>query len=69
MSTIFAVRIPSTGAEIPVAKRSNGGDVRFINPIAELLNDEMPVMAIDNTPQGIFTIRDVKDNITGMQNA
>jgi hypothetical protein len=62
MSTTFGVKIPTTGEIIPIARRF-GGDVYFINPIAELLPDEMEVEAIDNSPQGIFTVGDIKESL------
>ena len=66
MSTTFGIKIPSTGDIIPVARRGGIGNgevsVYFINYLAELLNDDLEVVAIDNTPQGIFTIKDIKQN-------
>jgi hypothetical protein len=44
-----------------VAFRSNG--MRFINPLAHLLPDETLVIALDNTPQGVYTIGDIKEVI------
>ena len=64
MSTTFGIRIPSTGEIEPIARRVGIGngkvDVYFTNPLAELLNDELEVEAIDNSEQGIFTIGDIK---------
>lgn len=64
MSTTFGIRIPSTGEIEPIARRVGVGngkvDVYFTNPLAELLNDELKVEAIDNGEQGIFTIGDIK---------
>ena len=66
MSTTFGIKIPSTGDIIPIARRVGIGNgevsVYFINSLAELLNDDLEVVAIDNTPQGIFTIKDIKQN-------
>jgi hypothetical protein len=56
MSTTFGVEVKDNVVE--VAFRSNG--MRFINELAELLSDDTPVIALDNTPQGVYTIGDVK---------
>lgn len=63
MSTTFGVVIPNRENEEPieVAFRSNG--IRFTNPLAELLSDETPVVPLDNTAQGIYTIGDIKKEI------
>lgn len=45
-----------------VAIRHNGGDISWINPIADLLSDDMKVWALDNSPQGVYTILDLKLN-------
>jgi hypothetical protein len=60
MSTTFGVKIPSTGEVIPIARRWNG-NINFTNPIAELLADEIKVIAMNNDRQGIYTIKDLKD--------
>ncbi len=39
----------------------NGGGGRWINPIADLLPDDTKVWALDNTSQGIYTIKDLKE--------
>ena len=59
MSTTFGVEIK--GDMIEVAFRSNG--MRFINPLAHLLPDNTPVIPLDNTPQDIHTIGDIKKAI------
>ena len=64
MSTTFGVEIKDDdgiGDVVEVAFRSNG--MRFINPLAHLLPDDTPVIALDNTPQGIHTIGDIKKAI------
>jgi len=62
MSTTFGVEIKGSdkvvATTIEVAFRSNG--MRFTNKIAHLLPDDTPVIALDNTPQGIHTIGDIK---------
>jgi hypothetical protein len=64
MSTTFGVKIPSTGEIEPIARRVGIGNrkasVYFTNEIAELLPDDTEVEAMDNSPQGIFTIGDIK---------
>jgi len=66
MSTTFGVKIPSTNKVIEVAFRSR--EIRFTNSIAELLPDSTEVIAMDNTPQGIYTILDIKDEIFEQNN-
>ena len=65
MSTTFGVNIKGSdkvvATTIEVAFRSNG--MRFINDLAHLLPDDTPVIALDNTPQGIHTIGDIKKAI------
>ena len=61
MSTTFGVEIKDDdgiGDVVEVAFRSNG--MRFINPLAHLLPDDTPVIALDNTSQGVYTIGDIK---------
>jgi hypothetical protein len=62
MSTTFAVKIEHTGMEAEVAKRSSG-EIWFTHGLAELLSDETPVIPIDNTAQGIYTIGDIRNEI------
>lgn len=63
MSTTFGVNIKNEDQDevVEVAFRSNG--MRFINELAELLPDDTPVIALDNTPQGVYTIGDIKKAI------
>lgn len=66
MSTTFGVSvsskiIPPDGDVIEVAFRSNG--MRFTNPLAHLLPNDTPVIAMDNTQQGVHTIGDIKKAI------
>lgn len=62
MSTTFGIKIPSSGEEVEIAFRSSGG-IRFTNPLAELLPDDLPVIPLDNSAQGIHTIGDIKKKI------
>lgn len=48
-----------------VAFRYNGGTMVWKNSIAYLLSDDTRVWALDNTPQGIYTIWDIKREING----
>ena len=62
MSTTFAVRTPN-GELKEVARRLAGPDgasLYWIDAMAELLPALTEVEATDNTPQGIFTIGDIK---------
>ena len=43
-----------------VVFRTNGGHLRFMNPIAYLLPDDTKIWALDNSPQGLYTIGEVK---------
>ena len=63
MSTTFGVNIKKGDQDevVEVAFRSNG--MRFINDLAHLLPDDTPEIALDNTPQGIHTIGDIKKAI------
>ena len=56
MSTTFGVEIKDDVIE--VAFRSNG--MRFTNELAHLLPDNTPVIAMDNSQQGVHTIGDIK---------
>jgi hypothetical protein len=63
MSTAFAIRTPD-GKLKPIAQRMNGGEMLFTNDIAEfMLEESLPVEAVDNSPQGIFTIGDIRECI------
>lgn len=61
MSTTFGVEIKGSEEPIEVAFRSNG--MRFTNKIAHLLPDDTPVIAMDNSQQGVYTIGDIKKAI------
>jgi hypothetical protein len=68
MSTTFGIRIPSTDEIKPIARRVGRGqgkvEVWFTEALAELLDDELEVIAIDNSNQGISTIKDIKKHIS-----
>ena len=64
MSTTFGVAIKNNNKiedVVEVAFRSNG--MRFTNPLAQMLPDETPVIALDNSQQGVHTIGDIKKEI------
>ena len=64
MSTTFGVAIKNNNEiedVVEVAFRSNG--MRFTNPLAQMLPDETPVIALDNSQQGVHTIGDIKEQI------
>ena len=63
MSTTFGIKVPSIYDEeeseiVEVAFRSSY--IRWRNPLAHLLPDDTPVIPLDNTAQGIYTIGDIK---------
>ena len=69
MSTTFGVRYTKKYTEnwvsdsepvITVAFRRNNGTMYFKNPLAPLLPNKTKVIAMDNEPQGIHTIGDIK---------
>ena len=47
----------------PVWFRGNGGGDRWMNQLGVNLPDRQRVYALDNSAQGIYTIRDIKDFI------
>lgn len=71
MSTTFGIKIPSTDEVRPIARRVGVGndkvEVWFTEPLAELLNDELEVIAIDNSNQGINNIKDIKEHISNVK--
>lgn len=71
MSTTFGIKIPSTDEVRPIARRVGVGDgkveVWFTEPLAELLNDELEVIAMDNSNQGINNIKDIKEHISNVK--
>ena len=61
MSTLFGVSVK--GKIIEVAYRGNSEGIIFTNPLAKLLADGTPVIPLDNSAQGIYTIGDIKNAI------
>ncbi len=65
MSTTFAVKTKD-GDIKNVARRvggKNGAEMWWTDSMAELLPDDTLVEATDNTPQGIYTIGDIREYI------
>lgn len=79
MSTTFAVHIDDLykygtyqfgddhldeflDGNVVVAFRSSN-NISLLNPLAVLLPDDTPVIPLDNTAQGIYTIGDIKKEI------
>ena len=65
MSTTFGIILES-GIEKPIARRvggPNGAEMWFTDEMAELLPDDTLVEPLDNSPQGIYTIGDIKNHI------
>lgn len=62
MSTLFAVKIDGTLHNVVL--RHNGGRIEVINELILGLRNKRRVYAIDNTQQGIYTIQDIKNEIT-----
>ena len=62
MSTTFGVEIE--GEVIPVARRKGIGQgkvhVYSVNPLIHILDDELEVVPMDNTAQGVLTVKDLK---------
>lgn len=70
MSTTFAIKLTS-GETKDVARRvggKNGAEMWFTDPMAELLPDNTPVIAVDNSSQGIHTIGDIKQYCANQHN-
>ena len=70
MSTTFAVKVPSVkayddGEEIEVNVAFRSSKVIWLDPLAHLLPDDTEVIAVVYSPQGIFTIGDIKRMMSG----
>ena len=66
MSTIFAVRF-SSGEVLKIARRIGvgEGEVEFswLNHYHEILDPQLPVIPLDNSPQGIYKVADIQEAI------
>ena len=60
MSTTFGVET-SSGELVEVAFRTSF--IMWTNDLAEMLPSDTPVIPLDNTAQGIYTIGDIEDKI------
>jgi hypothetical protein len=66
MSTTFGVIVPEQDEPIEVARRTSsstsktGVNIRILNPLVVLLPDETLLEALDNSNQGIHTVKDLK---------
>ena len=79
MSTLFGIPIREVNIELgdengifdyisedffqDVAFRDNKGKLRWIMALADELSDDTRVYALGNSQQGIYTIRDIKNEI------
>ena len=68
MSTTFGIRIKKEGETktIEVARRvsrSWGAEMTFTNDLSDVLSDDLLVVAMDNSHQGINTIGDIRNHI------
>ena len=63
MSTTFAVNVDSD-EPVEVARRTSH-EIIWVNRLAHLLPDDIEVIPLDNTAQGIHTIGDIKHDIKG----
>lgn len=63
MSTTFGVKDPNTGIITKIAFRDNGGKFKWLHELAKILPNEMKVIPMDNTHQGIKTVGDIRKEI------
>ena len=65
MSTYFGIKVPGYEKPVEVAFRYGKGKgkigIDILNPLVLLLPDETPLIALDNTSQGIETVKDLKN--------
>ena len=72
MKTASGIIIPDSAKEKPligeiIAVGKGKVEVWFTEPLAELLNDDVEVIAMDNSNQGINTIKDIKEHISDIK--
>ena len=62
MSTTFAVEVKDKQIEVARRRGIGHGQVAIIwlNDLVEILHDSVPVVPIDNTPQGVETLGDLR---------
>ena len=62
MSTTFAIKVKNKEIEVARRRGIGNGEVAIIwlNDLVEILPDETPVVPIDNSPQGVETLSDLR---------
>ena len=62
MSTTFAIEVKDKQVEVARCRGIGNGEVIIIwlNELVEILPDSMPVIPIDNTAQGVETLKDLR---------
>lgn len=62
MSTTFAIEVGEKQVEVARRRGIGNGEVIIIwlNELVELLPDEIPVIPMDNTSQGVETLGDLR---------
>ena len=62
MSTTFAIEVGDKQIEVARRRGIGHGQVAIIwlNDLVEILPDETPVVPIDNSPQGVETLSDLR---------
>ena len=62
MSTTFAIKVEDNEIEVAHRRGIGNGKVAIIwlNELVEILPDSMPVIPIDNTAQGVETLKDLR---------
>tara|TARA_Y100000389_G_C17410980_1_gene490900 strand:- start:718 stop:1125 length:408 start_codon:yes stop_codon:yes gene_type:complete len=66
MSTTFGIRLQH-GETLEVARRVGGIGLSWTEEWAHMFPPDTKVIALDNTPQGIYTIGDILDAIEGQE--
>ena len=69
MSTTFGIKIGNK--EIPIARRvggPNGAIMNFTTDWVDTMEDDKPVIPLDNSAQGIYTIGDIREHIKNQKN-
>ena len=68
MSTTFGIKIGDK--EVPIARRvGKPGEtmMNFTTDYTDIMEDNHPVIPLDNTAQGIYTIGDIREHIKNQQ--
>jgi len=56
MSTMFAIKVKDKYVDVAIRYK---GKISLINDLLPAVNIKKKVFAIDNTPQGIYTVGDI----------